>query len=193
MVLAAAMPDALDLLRTRRSPKIPDLVEPGPGAAELDQILTVAARVPDHGKLVPWRFLVIEGEGRKKASEIVLSVYRADNPNPTGPEIEKETKRLGEAPVCVAVIARPMRHPKIPEWEQQLSAGAACMNLVSAAHALGFGANWVTGWPAYDRRVLDALGLKPEERIAGFIHIGTPRQKPEDRPRPALADVVTRL
>jgi nitroreductase len=187
------MPDALELLRTRRSPKIPDLIEPGPSAIELDQILTIAAHVPDHGKLVPWRFLVIEGEGRKRAAEIVLSVFRADHPNASAPEIAKETKRLNEAPLCVAVVSRAAPHPKIPEWEQQLSAGAACMSLVFAANALGFGTNWVTGWPAYDRRVLDAFGLKAHERIAGFVHIGTPRTKPEDRPRPPLSDIVTRL
>src|SRR5712691_13226022 len=183
------MADALELMRTRRSPRIPDLQAPGPGAAEIDMLLSVAVRVPDHGKLVPWRFLVIEGERKKRIAADLLPLLRKAHPEATDDQVAKEPERFARCPLVVAVVSRAGPHPKIPEWEQILSAGAACMSLVLAAHAFGFGANWVTGWPAYDKPCLDALGVKPNERVAGLIHIGTPRTKLEDRPRPALSDI----
>jgi nitroreductase len=154
--------------------------------------LTVAARVPDHGKLTPWRFIVFEGAARDAAGEKIATVFRADHPEATTDQIAFERRRLARAPLVVAVVSRAGAHVKIPEWEQVLSAGAAAMNLVTGAHALGFAANWITEWYAYDRRVLDALGLQPNERIAGFIHIGRPARPPEDRPRPPLDAIVTR-
>jgi nitroreductase len=190
---APAMADALDLLRHRRSPRITDLGDPGPSETELETLLTVAAHVPDHGKLAPWRFLVLKGEAKGGLARAFEPLFRANHPEATADQIKKEVDRLSNTPLIVGVVSRAAPHPKIPEWEQILSAGAACMSLVLAAHALGYGANWVTGWPAYDRPCLDALGVKPNERVAGFIHIGTPRTVPEDRPRPALSDIVTRL
>ena len=185
------MPDALDLLKTRRSVKPIELSAPGPSAAELETLLTIASRVPDHGKLTPWRFLVFEGEAREKAGEAIARIFQADHAEATPDQIEFERKRLARAPLVIAVISRAGPHVKIPEWEQQLSAGAAAMNLVNAAHALGYAASWITEWYAYDRRALDALGLEPNERIAGFVHIGRPAKPPEDRDRPKLSDIVT--
>lgn len=187
------MPDAIDLLKTRRSVKPIELTEPGPTPAELETLLTVASRVPDHGKLTPWRFIVFDGAARLTAGEAIERIFKSDHPEATEDQIAFERNRLARAPLVVAVVSRAAPHVKIPEWEQVLSSGAAAMNLVTAAHALGFAANWITEWYAYDRRVLDALGLDPAEKIAGFVHIGRAVKPPEDRPRPPLADIVTRF
>ena len=186
------MPDALHLLKTRRSVKPMELVGPGPSAAEIDTLLTIAARVPDHGKLTPWRFIVFTGDARLTAGEVIAEAFRADRPDATADQLEFERQRLARAPLVIAVVSRAGPHVKIPEWEQQLSAGASAMSLVLAAHALGYAASWITEWYAYDRRVLDALGVAAGERIAGFVHIGRPAKPPEDRARPALATIVTR-
>lgn len=192
---ALSPPDSpvLDLLRTRRSVPPQWLGPPGPSAAEIEAMLAIASRVPDHGKLAPWRFIVLEGEGQTRIGAVVEAAYRADNPGADAAALTVEAGRLAQAPLVVGVVSRAAPHVKIPDWEQVLSAGAACMNLILAAHALGYAASWLTGWIAYDRRILDALGLEPEERLAGFIHIGRPQQTPTDRPRPALADIVTRF
>jgi len=181
------------LLQTRRSLKPVELAGPGPSPADLDTLLTIASRVPDHGKLTPWRFIVFEGEARLKGGEAIAAAFVAKYPDSKPEQIEFERRRLARAPLVIAVVSRAAPHVKIPEWEQVLSSGAAAMSLVIAAHALGFGATWITEWYAYDRNVLDALGLAPHEKIAGFVHIGRPAQVPEDRPRPALADIVTRF
>ncbi|MBD8909397.1 nitroreductase family protein [Methylorubrum zatmanii] len=190
---AAPCDQTLALLRTRRSVPPPLLTGPGPTAEELDGWLTVAARVPDHGKLAPWRFLVIEGEARERIGAIIAATHAADFPDADEKRLAQERQRLTHAPVVVGVVSRAGPHVKIPEWEQLLSAGAVCMNLVVAANAAGYATSWLTEWFAYDRRVLDALGLDPAERIAGFIHIGRPREVPSDRPRPDLSQIVTRL
>jgi nitroreductase len=187
------MPEALDLLKTRRSVKPLAMTGDGPSSGELDTLLTIASRVPDHGKLAPWRFIVFEGEARQRAGRIIAEVFAADHPDARPDQMEFERNRLARAPLVVAVVSHAAPHPKIPEWEQVLSAGAAAMNLVIAAHALGFAANWITEWYAYDRRVLGAFGLSPDEKIAGFIHIGHSPQPPEDRPRPPLDRIVTRF
>src|SRR5215468_1746873 len=187
------MPDALELLRTRRSLKPIELVTPGPSAAEIETLLTVASRVPDHGKLTPWRFIVFEGDARLDAGRAIEAAFRAKYPDAKPEQIDYEQKRLMRAPLVIAVVSRAGPHVKIPEWEQVLSAGAAAMSLVLAAHALGYAANWITEWYAYDRGALDALGLGPNERIAGFIHIGRPPGPPEDRPRPPLDQIATRF
>src|SRR3954463_10453435 len=164
------MPEAIDLLTSRRSVKPIELNGPGPTAAELATLLTVASRVPDHGKLTPWRFIVFEGDARLKAGETIAAVFRDKRPDATPDQVEHERRRLARALLVIAVVSRAGPHVKIPEWEQVLSAGAAAMSLVLGAHALGYGANWITEWYAYDRRVLDALGLKDNEKVAGFIH-----------------------
>jgi len=187
------MQNALQLLKTRRSVKPMELKEPGPSEAELETLLTVASRVPDHGKLTPWRFVVFAGDNRLRAGDLIAAAFGAQHPEATADQIAFERSRLARAPLVVGVVSRAGPHVKIPEWEQVLSAGAAAMSLVLSAHALGYAANWITEWYAYDRGVLDALGLAPNERIAGFIHIGTPSRPPEDRPRPPLSDIVTRF
>lgn len=187
------MNEVLALLRSRRSVPANLLVEPGPSPDELGEILTVASRVPDHGKLAPWRFLIIEGEARGRAGELIAAAFSADEPSASAEKVSLERNRLARAPVVIAVVSRARPHVKIPEWEQTLSAGAVCMNLVVAANGLGFGTAWLTEWYAYDRRVLDGLGLEPDESVAGFIHVGTAREPIADRPRPALADIVARF
>src|SRR5215468_5825281 len=187
------MPDAIELLKPRRSMKPREMTGPGPSPAELETILTIGARVPDHGKLAPWRFIVFEGEARMRAGEVIARVFARKNPGAAAAEIEVEKKRLTDAPLVIGVVSFTKPHPKVPAWEQELSAGASAMNIVTAATALGYGANWLTGWFAFDRDVLDGLGLKPDEKLAGFIHIGTPSKPAEDRPRPALSDIVTRF
>jgi len=187
------MTDALDLLKTRRSVKPIEMGGPGPTATELETLLTVASRVPDHGKLTPWRFIVFEGEARQKAGETIAAIFKASNPQATDEQVAFEKARLARAPLVVAVVSRAGPHVKIPEWEQVLSAGAAAMNLVTAAHALGYAANWITEWYAYDRTALDALGLAATEKMVGFVHIGRTAKPPEDRPRPPLAEIVTRF
>lgn len=185
------MPEAIDLLKTRRSVKPVELAGPGPTAAELETILTIASRVPDHGKLTPWRFIVFEGNARMKAGDKIAAAFTAKYPDAPQDQVDKERERLARAPLVVAVVSRAAEHKKIPEWEQILSAGAAAMSLVMAAHALGYAANWITEWYAYDRGALDAFGVSPQERLAGFIHIGRPQQPAEDRPRPPLSEIVT--
>ena len=187
------MPDALELLKTRRSVKPIELAGPGPTASEIDMLLRIASRVPDHGKLAPWRFILFVGDARSAAGEAIASAFRANHPDATAEQIEFERKRLARAPLVIAVVSRAGPHVKIPEWEQQLSAGASAMSLVLAAHAMGFAASWITEWYAYDRRVLDVLGLAANERIAGFVHIGRPAKAPEDRERPNLGAIVTRF
>lgn len=188
------MPHAvLDLLKTRRSVKPMLMHGSAPDAGEIATILSVAARTPDHGKLVPWRFIVFEGEARVRASKLIEAVFRADNPGADADTMAFEAKRLSRAPLVIGVVSSAQAHAKIPEWEQVLSVGAVCMNLSIAANALGYGSNWLTEWYGYDRRVLDGLGLKPFERMAGFIHIGQSDAPTQERDRPVLADIVTRF
>jgi nitroreductase len=182
----------LTFLASRRSVKADRLTEPGPSPRQIDEILTIAARVPDHKKLAPWRFIVIAGDARARLGEIIAKACRAQEPDASEVRLAAERARLARAPLVIAVISRVTQHRSAPEWEQILSAGAACLNLCLAANAMGFGTNWLTEWIAYNDHIRDALGLAPNERIAGFIHIGTPAEKPEERERPDLADVVTR-
>ena len=187
------VPDALELLKTRRSMKPREMSGPGPSPAELDTILTIGARVPDHGKLAPWRFIIFEGDARARAGDVIAKVFARKNPGATVAEIDIEKRRLMYAPLVIGVVSFTRPHPKVPAWEQELSAGASAMNIVTAATALGYGACWLTGWFSFDRDVLDGFGLKADEKLAGFIHIGTPSKPSEDRPRPVLSDIVTRF
>ena len=183
----------LDLLKTRRSAPALMLAPPGPTPQELETLLTIAARVPDHGKLAPWRFIIFEGEGRDRAGAVIAEAFARANPDVDSQRLEAERKRLALAPLVVGVVSRAAPHVKIPEWEQVLSAGAACMNLVIAANAMGFATLWITEWYAYDRSVLKSFGLSETEKIAGFVHIGRAPGPREDRARPNLADLVTRF
>lgn len=187
------MIDALTLQRTRKSPKIFDITAPGPSTDEIDAMLAIASRVPDHGKLAPWRFVVFEGEARERAGEAIAAIFKEDNPEADEDRVNIERTRLSRAPVVIAVISKAGAHAKIPEWEQLMSGAAASTLLVLAAHALGYAATWLTEWYAYDPRTRAALGLAENERIVGFVHIGTLAKAQEDRPRPALADIVTRF
>jgi nitroreductase len=187
------MNETIALLRTRRSAPPAAMTGPGPAPEEIEVLLTLAARVPDHGKLAPWRFILFEGAGRARAGEICADVFSKAHPDEDARRIEAEKNRFSLAPLVVGVISRAAPHPKIPEWEQILSAGAVCMNLMVAANALGFASVWLTGWYAYDRAVLARLGIAENERVAGFIHIGHAEGPREDRVRPRLADIVTRF
>lgn len=187
------MTDTIALLLARRSTRILDLAEPGPSAQELETILTIGARVPDHGKLAPWRFIVFEGEGRARAGAALAQALAEADPEASERRQEEERGRFLRAPLVIAVVSRAATHVKIPEWEQVLSAAASAQNMVIAATALGYGVNWVTEWPSYEPKARAALGLEPFERIAGFLYVGTATQKLEDRPRPPLSEVVTRF
>jgi nitroreductase len=188
-----SVPDALELLKTRRSVKPREMTGPGPSPAELETILTIGARVPDHGKIAPWRFIVFEGDARLRAGEVIAKVFARKNPGAPAADVEIERKRLLDAPLVIGVVSFTKPHPKVPAWEQELSAGASAMNIVTAATALGYGACWLTGWFAFDRDVLEGLGLKSDEKLAGLIHIGKPTKPSEDRPRPLLSEIVTRF
>lgn len=185
------MNDTIALLKRRRSVQPPNITAPGPSPAEIETLLTIASRVPDHGKLAPWRFITFEGAARDRAGAIALALKLADKPDLEENAQAIESKRFSHAPLVVAVVSRAGPHVKVPEWEQTLSAAAACMNLVIAANALGYVAGWVTEWYAYDSRFRQAIGLAEHERIIGFVHIGSPKLVMEDRPRPPLADIVT--
>jgi nitroreductase len=183
-------------LETRRSVGSAALGEPGPTPDELRRMLAIAARSPDHGKLAPWRFVVIEGEERRRAGEKLAPVYYDEN---GAMEPEKRAKFRDiiarvfmAAPLVVIVVSRVDAASHIPAWEQELSAGAVCMNLLHAAHALGYAGSWVTGWAAFSPGARGVFGLGESERIVGIVHIGTPREKPDDRPRPDLDAIVTR-
>jgi nitroreductase len=182
---------ALSLLESRRSGRPRDLVPPGPSEDELRRILAVAARTPDHGKLAPWRFVHV-AQGRRTAfAELLHRAYRAETGEPSEATVEAIDRLAFQAPELVVALFSPRESAKIPLWEQELSCGAAVMNLEHAAHALGYAAGWITGWAAYSATVRDAFGRAPE-RIAGFIYIGTPGLPLEERVRPPLEAVVSR-
>jgi nitroreductase len=187
------MNNMIELLKARRSAPAASLSEPGPSDRDIETLLQIAARVPDHGKLAPWRFIVFEGEGRRRAGEIVADVYAKAHPDADAKRLENEKRRFSLAPLVIGVVSRAAAHKKIPEWEQVLSAGAVCMNLIVAANAQGFASVWLSEWYAYDRVVLARFGVSENEKIAGFIHIGCNGGPREDRPRPALIDLVTRF
>ncbi len=182
--------DTLALLATRRSGKPRDMVAPGPDAAQLRTILEAAIRVPDHGKLAPWRFVVVGAEQRAALATLLTSAYLAEKPDAGRLELGAMTQFAHQAPCLVVALSAPVPGSKIPLWEQELSAGAACMNLLTATHALGLVGGWLTGWPAYNETVRGAFGA-PLERIAGFIFIGTVEGALEERPRPEYDKAVT--
>jgi len=182
---------ALSLLRTRRSAKPRALAEPGPDATQLRRIIEIAGRTPDHGKLTPWRFVHVRPEQRDAFADLLERAYRSDNADPGRLEIEAVHRFAHQAPTLVVALSCPVEGTKIPVWEQQLSCGAACMNLLLGAHALGFAAGLVTGWAAYSQDVLRGLGGSDGERVAGFIFIGTPAAELEERDRPEAADILS--
>jgi nitroreductase len=180
----------LSLLRTRRSGKPRDLIAPGPDADQLRQMLEIALRTPDHGKLAPWRFVIVPQEQRDRLADLLDSAYRREKPDAGRLELEAMHQFAHQAPTLVVALSAPVAGSKIPLWEQELSSGAAIMNLLHASHALGFAAGWLTGWPAYNEDVRAAFA-KAGERIAGFIFIGTPGRPQEERPRPEYDEIVS--
>ena len=186
-------PDTIDLLLTRRSGSAKAMTGPGPSKDQIETILAAAMRVPDHGKLFPWRFIVFEEEGRRRMGELLVEAIRETEPQATHERLDMERHRFLRAPVVIGVVSRTREQIPIPEWEQILSAGAVCQTMLIAAHALGFVANWLTEWPAYHPIVKERLGLKPGERIAGFIYVGTSAVPLEERVRPDKAAVVSRF
>ncbi len=185
----AATPPVLAFLARRRSASALGLAAPGPSPAELDDLLRIAARVPDHGKLAPWRFIILEGAG-KDALAARLEAVAATRPD--APKLLAKLGKLKAPPLGVAVISRTVEG-EIPEWEQLLSAGAVCTTLTYAALAMGYGANWITDWYAYDLEANAVLGLAQNERVAGFIFMGTAVEAPQERVRPDVATLTTRF
>ena len=187
------MPDALTLLSTRHSYKPLDIDKDasGPSAADIDTILTIASRVPDHGKLTPWRFIVFADDARQKAGATLADIFKTQHPDATEDQIAFEANRFLQVPLVIGIVSRAAPHVKIPEWEQQLSSGAAAMNALLAAYALGYVGCWLTDWFAYDRAAAQAFGLAAHERFTGFIYIGRAARQTESRPRPALKDIVS--
>ncbi len=173
----------LSLLTTRRSGKPRDLIAPGPDHAQLVEMIRIAGRTPDHGKLAPWRFVIVGDDRRDALAALLVDAYRAERPAAGRAEIDVMEQFARQAPALVVALSSPRPESHIPLWEQELSAGAACMNLLHAVHAHGFAGGWLTGWPAFSDRVRDAFGQAPE-RIAGFMFIGTPGRPLDERPRP---------
>jgi nitroreductase len=188
--MPAEIPAALAFLLTRRSYPARTLTLPIPDRAQIELILTAAARVPDHGKLEPWRFIVLEKPALQRLAGLVASRAVALNTDPE--KRPKSVAQYAQADLAVVVVSVPKSTVKVPLAEQVYSAGAVCLNVLHAATALGFGANWLTGWPCYDRVFLtEGLGLALDETMAGIIHIGTVGEMVPDRPRPDLARITT--
>lgn len=181
----------LSLLATRRSGKPRDLVEPGPDDTQLADMLAIAARTPDHGKLCPWRFVTVAADQRDALARVITDAYRADKPDAKRLELDAMDQFAHQAPALVVVLSSPNTGSHIPRWEQEMSSGAAIMNLLHAAHAHGFAAGWLTGWPSTSSTVRDAFG-GADERIVGFVFIGTPSRPLDERPRPDMARVTQR-
>jgi nitroreductase len=194
-VRAGAEDSLLELLESRRSAGAGLIGEPGPSEGQLRRMLGIACRAPDHGSLEPWRFIAIAGDARRRASERLAECYAVENAAMERAKLEKFTAIMARvfsaSPVVVIVVSRPDPAAKIPVFEQELSAGAVCMNLLTAAHAFGFDANWVTGFAASSPGARDVLGIKAGEKIAGVVHIGVARERPAERKRPDLDAITT--
>ncbi|PPC99863.1 MAG: nitroreductase [Hyphomicrobium sp.] len=183
----------LEFLSRRRSVKPDKLTAPGPTADELLKILTAGARVPDHKKLTPWRFIVFEGDARAEIGDVFADAcIREEKEPPSQMRLETERQRFQRAPLVIGVVSQIKPKPGAPEWEQVLSAGALCFNICLAANALGYATNWITEWVAYSPSVRAALKLSDQERVAGFIYIGRSDDKPDDRERPVIENLITR-
>lgn len=180
----------LELLATRRSVSTKDMIEPGPTAEQVKTILAAGHRVPDHGKLGPWRFIVFTGDAREQFSQRLAAIFAEENPDCREKKMNQQAELLMRAPVVIAVISTADEHAKIREWEQVLSAGAACQNMLVAATAMGFGAQWLTEWYSYNDKVKQLLEMEPHHQVAGFLYFGSYQNKPEERKRPDLEERV---
>ncbi len=183
--------EILTYFKTRRSTPKQFLREPAPSKKELAEILTIASRVPDHGKLSPWRFIIYQGEAREKVGENLANILKEREPNIDKERLKAEKEQFLPAPITIAVIFSPKESKKIPIQEQLLSAGATALNILHAANILGYGAHWVSRWFAYDEQASKMLGANEGERFIAFIHIGTAEKKVEDRPRPKLEQIIS--
>jgi nitroreductase len=181
----------LALLETRRSGRPRDMVAPGPSGDEIKRIIAIAARTPDHGKLFPWRFVTVAGDQREALGKLLLRALPEHDPDATDAHVAKTLEFAHQAPALIVVVSSPMAGHKIPVWEQELSAGAAGMNLLLATHALGYVGGWITGWASYSETVRSAF-CAPGERIVGFFFLGSPGHELEERPRAPLATVMRR-
>lgn len=183
--------DTIDFLLSRRSVLARVMEGPGPSDDDLRSIMETGMRVPDHGRLTPWRFIVIRGEARETLGEVIADAFKAKTPDAIEEQIEIERERLTRAPVIIAVVSHVAREHKIPEWEQVLSAGAACQTMLIAAQSMGYAAQWLTEWYAYDPAVKAAIGVEPDDRIAGYLYLGTETAPPTERARPEYGDIVS--
>jgi len=188
--LNVAAPQTLDLLLSRRSGSAKRMKGPGPSDAQIRTLIQAATRVPDHGKLTPWRFLIFKNAARNEFGNLLVRALKQTEPDANAERIAQEQGRFLRAPIIIGVVSRIREGTPIPEWEQTLSAGAACQTLCIAAHAMGFVANWITEWYAYHPTVREGLGLLSGERMAGFIYLGHPAEPLEDRPRPAFETIA---
>jgi len=183
--------DTIDFLTTRRSTVARMMDGPGPGDEDLKRIMEAGMRVPDHGRLTPWRFIVIRGDAREKLGDVIAEAYKKNNPDAIEEQVEIEQERLTRAPVVIAVVSRVQKEHKIPEWEQILSSGAACQTMLIAAQSMGHAAQWLTEWYAYDANVKQAIGAESGDEIAGFLYLGNGTGELSDRARPAYDDIVS--
>lgn len=190
--LPTPRPEILDFLKTRRSNLSKAMGGPGPNDKEIEEILSIGARVPDHRKLAPWRFLIFRGDAREKAGQHVGTLYRQENPDLPEERIQFEADRFKRAPLVIGVISRPVDCPRgTPEWEQRLSSAVVCFNLCLAAQAMGFGAQWLTEWYSYDEVFCSNIGVSAPEKVAGFIYIGKALEPSMERPRPMIKDITS--
>lgn len=181
----------LDFLLQRSSTPISAIGQPGPNDADIETMIRAATRVPDHGRLTPWRFIIYRNAAREEVGRYLADLAEErEGPLPEARR-EQELKRFARAPIVIGVISSPVAHERIPEWEQFLSAGAAAMNLCIAANALGYATNWITNWYSSDEKGRMLLGLAPHERVAGFVHIGSCDMKVPERPRAELSEIVS--
>lgn len=177
-------------LASRRSGKARDMIAPGPDAAQLRDIIGLALRTPDHGKLAPWRIVTVADDQRDTLAKLLKQAWVAENPGAAGMDLSALDQFAHQAPTLLVLLSTPVRDSKVPLWEQQMSAGAVGMNLLHAAHAHGFVGSWLTGWAAYSREVASAFGVADGDTIVGYFFLGTPSKSLEERPRPDYDDVV---
>ena len=181
----------IDFLTTRRSTVARMMGDPGPNDDELRQIMEAGMRVPDHGRLTPWRFIVIRSDARDTIGDVIVNSFKRNNPDAIQEQIEIEQERLTRAPIVIAVVSRVHREHKIPVWEQILSSGAACQTMLIAAQSMGYAAQWLTEWYAYDSDVKKAIGAEADDEIAGFVYLGNPVGELTDRARPIYDHIVS--
>ena len=192
MYPTSKLDDAFERISQRRSVKAADICEPGPSGEQIERILQAAVRVPDHGKLGPWRFILFEDQSRQDFGEFLSKRFKEVNPTAPDALLKLESQRFMRAPLIICVVAKIKKGIKIPEWEQELSVGASCQNILNATNLLGFAGQWLTEWYSYDEQVNSRLGLDEEEKVAAFIYIGSADEKPTERDRPSLDTRITR-